>query len=141
MEDLITLIKGVVDTAAKQALQATRAKVLSEKKKQFDNYGANDWDSEKFPELQPSTVKRKKGSEGGNRPVYRSGRLKNSMKSSSDKDSIGVETNVDYNEYQDGWIKKKGGKHSFSDLSDKEVEGAMESFVTDLAIGIKNGFN
>ena len=138
---LLATISSKIEIIAQEALGETKKEVLDQKKKQFDNYGANDWDSEKFPDLQDSTVKRKKKFSDPDKPIYRTGALKNSLHISNDPESFDPETEVSYSKYQEGWLEKKGNQHSYIKLSEKEMEQAMENFVKNIDKGIKNAFN
>lgn len=124
--------------AINRSLKETKAKVLEEKKQQFDNYGSNDWDGDKFPKLKSNTIKRKKNYAYPDKPVYRTGKLKESLRESDDPNSLDVVTDVDYAGYMENFV---GESHPFNALTEKEFEKAVDFFVEDLVKEIKNAFN
>lgn len=141
LELIIQQSNEIVVKAVEKSFEETKKEVIAQKKKQFDNDGANDWDKEQFPELQESTKRIKK--QGGypypDKPLYRSGKLKDSIREGGAPYSFDVETDISYATDMDAWLRAKGSQHSFKELSDKEMDAAVDEFIDILAKEVSNG--
>ena len=122
-----------IESSHKASSKETSAKVLKMKKDQFDNYGANEWDRNPFPPIKESTIKRKHGED---RPLLRSGKLKNSLSMEEGDDFLGIKSPEVFDEYgrsyterAEKFITKNGGKHYFNAISEEEAQKAVNFYV------------
>ncbi len=134
--DVESLLAHVVKTAEDKVnevlhsivIPEVKLEILHEKQMQFDNMGANDWDSTPFPSLQESTI-RKKRSKGSKRPtqaLYDMGELESSLYMSSDDSDLEVHYSSPHGLYSEEWSKSKGDPHSFTKLTASEEEHVEE---------------
>lgn len=136
-------VKNLAEKSIVKAQYLTSKKVLFEKQSQFDNYGENEWDKEQFPALKLSTVRRKKGND---KPLIRTSKLQKAlyMENMEDFTSLEVHEVSDkygriYNKFAEDYVPKKGGTHNFNKLSDSELDGAIDTFISYFIEGLKNG--
>jgi hypothetical protein len=139
LEELIENFNKKLNPVLETALEATKKKVLQEKKKQFDTAGSNDWDSTPFPDVKDSTRARKiSGGFNPDRTLYRTGELKDSLTESPDPYDIEIQSSgLKYADRQNKWASKR---HSFLDLSSKEEEAALDYLEEQIIKSIQDAF-
>ena len=111
-----------------------KSEILQQKKMQFDSMGANAWDSTEFPELQRSTI-RKKRSKGSSRPeqaLFDTGELEGSLYMSGDDDDLDAHYTSGHGAYSEAWMQSKGNPHSFHELTEVEEEKVLDEIVEEL---------
>lgn len=133
-------INDVFNPTLKEALNETKQKVLEEKELQFENHGANDWDSTEFPELSDYTIAKKtrKNRADPTQALVDTGELESSLYMSDDPFNWEIKSDSDHAAPSEVWLSKKGGGHSFRTLSPSEVRGAVEFLASSLERGLTN---
>lgn len=115
----------------REAMIKIQQAILKQKKMQFQDFGADEWDSEAWPDLKESTIKRKrrKGSARPEQPLYDTGTLADSLHmNESDPEDFDPHTDVPYATWTKRWLVSKGNDHFYDQLSDDELEQANELF-------------
>ncbi len=130
--DADTILALVVKTAEDKVYEVlhnivipeVKADILYQKKMQFENMGANEWDSTPFPSLRESTImkKRSKGSSRPSQALYDTGELESSLYMSNDDSDLDAHYSSSHGSYAEEWSKSKGDPHSFTILTSSEEE-------------------
>jgi nucleoid DNA-binding protein len=137
VDQLIQETNAKIELVVKEAFSEVKSDVLEQKKQQFDDFGRNEWDNEAWPQLQPSTIKRKAKYPHPEKPGYRTGALKNSL---SVDDDLDIFSPLEYAPIIEDWINEGGSQHGFLELSDQEVDKAVEDLAQKIAEGLSNAF-
>jgi len=128
-DDLLAIANNFIESTllpiVNTAITQTKAVALEQKKKQFQNtMGANDWDSEAFPNIKRTTVRIKQdlGVEYPNQPLFRTGELMESLTINPSSNSLELEDYASSHEAAHAWLEKKGGAHDYMKFSDEEMQ-------------------
>lgn len=121
-EDDLEFVQNFIIPIIRQTISEVKEAALEQKKKQFKNRGANDWDDTLFPKLQDSTVEIKKAKNvfDPEQPLFDTGDLFRQLKLSDSESLFKLEDDSVHAKYADRWLRFKGARHDYKEFSDAE---------------------